>query len=55
MCHNGFTIKNEFFKYKRFKGGGGGAPIKILGRAPIMCILKLDHIAGPIYLILCFP
>ena len=20
-----------------------------------MCILKLDHIAGPIYLILCFP
>ena len=33
----------------------GGAPIKILGRANIMCILKLDHITGPIYLILCFP
>ena len=22
MCYNGFTIKKELFKYKRFKDGG---------------------------------
>ena len=33
MCHNGFTIKNEFFKYE-IQGGGGGGPLLKNGVEP---------------------
>ena len=52
-CHNGYNKERIFLSIRDSKMGG--APIKILGRGTITCILKLDHITGPIYLIPCFP
>ena len=33
MCYDGFTVKINLFKYKRFKDGSQGVDTKILVRA----------------------
>ena len=38
-CYNGFTMKINFFKYKKFKGGG--CAYKILGRATLIWTLPI--------------
>ena len=40
MCYNGFTIKINLFKSKKFKDEG--VPTKILGRTPLATVLTCN-------------